>query len=437
MRKTFLHSPTDPSRYLLANVAIPPALCALQPSTDGWCHADILVENGNIKNVFPHSGPPAVAAERIDAGGSILISAMVDCHTHLDKAHVAAFQDFPPGDLLSAIAATVDNKNTWTAESLRNRVEFSLKSAYAYGVRAMRSHVDFTVDSPDFVWKVMTDIRNEWRGLVELQLSPLSGINNFQDPEFCRSIYDLADRNGRLGAFLYDQQNLVTQLTPVFEKAGAEGWDLDFHVDEGLDPSLNGLAAVAQVAHDTKFPGTVLCGHCVALSAYSPDRRDRTIISALQAGLHFVALPTSNLYLQSRDPENSPTQRGMAPVARLASLNATVSLAADNVRDGFCAFGDFDPMAVLGLGAQVAHLHEPARDWCALITTNPAASLNLEWMGNIEAGAPADLVLFAARNGGEMNMSHGAERRVIRNGEWIKAQLPAFRDLDEGVKIDA
>lgn len=437
MRKTFVHPPTDSSRYLLANVAIPPALCALKPSPDGWCHADVLVENGSIKNVFSRTDAPTIAAEHIDAGGSVLISAMVDCHTHLDKAHTAAFHDFPPGDLLSAIAAMSDNKNTWTAESLRNRVEFSLNSAYAYGVRAMRSHVDFMVDAPDFIWEVMTEIREEWKGLIELQLSPLSGINNFQDPEFCKAIQKIANRNGRLGAFLYDQENLTGQLTSVFEKADAEGWDLDFHVDEGLDPALDGLAAVAQVTRDTNFGGRVLCGHCVALSAYSPDRRDRTISSALDAGLHFVALPTSNLYLQSRNRENSPTERGMAPVARLASLKATISLAADNVRDGFCAFGDFDPMAVLGLGAQVAHLHEPARDWCALITTNPATSLRLEWAGKIEAGAPADLVLFSARNGGEMNISNGAERRIIRNGEWIKAQLPAFRDLVEGAKTDA
>jgi cytosine deaminase len=121
----------------------------------------------------------------------------------------------------------------------------------------------------------------------------------------------------------------------------------------------------------------------------------------------------------------------MGPVARLAARGAPVSLGADNVRDGFCAFGDFDPMAVLNLGAQVGHLHEPARDWARLITTNPARTMGLDWDGRIVAGAPADLVLFAARNSGEMNLRGVPERVVIRRGEWLKTGPPAFSELME------
>ena len=426
--------PMNTARYVLGNVHIPPDLCGLKPGPDGWCSADVVIDNGTIGAVLPAGlAPPELPVT--NARQCILLPGLVDCHTHLDKAHVAAFEAFPPGDLARAIEAMVRNKQGWTRESLAARVEFSLKSAFAYGVRAMRSHVDCVAGGPGFVWQVMAEAKARWQGRIELQLSPLAGISYFEDETARREMFAMAGHTGILGAFLLGQPDLAERLLPLFEAAGANGWDLDFHVDEGTDPRLNGLETLAKMALDTKFQGRILCGHCVALSQYDRARRERVIGLAVKAGLHFVALPSSNLYLQSRDPDNVPTLRGMAPVARLAVRGAVVSLGADNVRDGFCAFGDFDPVAVLNLGAQVGHLHEPARDWARLITTAPARTMGLEWSGRIEVGAPADLVLFAARNSGEMGLRGAPERRVIRGGDWLEVEPPELSELIDWKRI--
>ena len=422
-------APRDTARYVLGNVHIPPDLCGLKPGPDGWCGADVVIDNGRIGAVLPAGqAPPELPLT--DARQNILLSGLVDCHTHLDKAHVAAFETFPAGDLAQAIEAMIRNKQGWTRESLAARVEFSLKSAYAYGVRAMRSHVDCVEGGPGFVWQVMQEARDRWQGRVELQLSPLAGIGYFEAESARAGVFAMAARTGILGAFLLDQADLGERLKPLFDAAGTNGWGLDFHVDEGTDTGLNGLETLAKMALDSDFQGWILCGHCVALSQYDRARRERVIGLAVDAGLHFVALPSSNLYLQSRDPDNVPTLRGMAPVARLAARGATVSLGADNVRDGFCAFGDFDPVAVLNLGAQVGHLPEPLRDWAALITTNPASTMGLEWDGRIVPGAPADLVLFGARNSGEMGL-RAPERVVIRGGEWLDLTPPELSELVE------
>ncbi len=369
--------------------------------------------------------------ETINADDGILFSALVDCHTHLDKAHVAAFADFPPGNLTDAIEAMVANKKSWTAENLTARVEFSLQSAYASGVRAMRSHVDFSPDTPDFAWKVMRAAAERWESRIELQLSPLANILHFDNSDFCARIYKAASEQGILGLFIYDQSDLIARMTPVFEYADSQGWDIDLHVDEGLDASLDGLIAVAEVTLTTKFNGTVLCGHCVALNSYDEDRRRHVIDRSLEAGLHFVSLPVTNLYLQGRESNGLPQLRGMTPVGHLSSVGANVSFGADNVRDGFCAFGEFDPMAVLNLGAQIGHLDEPGRDWSALVTKNPALSMGLDWNGEIVDGAPADLVLFSARSSGELSARGDTPRIVIRNGKWLSESLPDYRELNE------
>jgi len=420
-------APPKAARYLLRNLRIPPALCELHPSENGWCAADVLIDGGHIAAVTPLGF--ASDTPQIDADNSILLSALVDCHTHLDKAHVATTQSFPAGDLLAAIEAMAENKKTWTTDSLAGRVEYSLRSAYAFGVRAMRSHVDYDVGTQDFIWQVLYDAVERWQGRIDLQLSPLANIDHFAHADRRDAIYALAAKEGRIGLFTYDQPNLAKLLTPVFNHAKTQGWDIDVHVDEGMDPTLDGLDAVAEVTLATGFQGTILCGHSVALNAYDDTRRNQIITHARKAGLHFVSLPVTNLYLQGREANNTPQLRGMTPVHALVQAGATVSLGADNVNDGFCAFGDFDPMAVLNIGAQVAHLNEPARDWAKLITSNPACTMGLDWNGIISAGAPADLVLFAARTSGEMSSRITPERIVIREGKWLAQPAPDFREM--------
>lgn len=433
MAQTWITQPRDSTRYVLENVLIPPALCDLDKGRKGWCAADVLVESGRITTVAQAGTIDAENAQKIDAGQGILLSGLVDCHTHLDKAHVAAFADFPSGDLAAAIHAMGENQKTWTPRNLARRVTFSLQTAYANGVRAMRSHVGVSSGVPEFVWPVLQEAAQEWRGRIDLQLVSLANIMEFDDAEFRRSVYKVSGAQGRVGVFLFDQPDMAARLRPVFEHAGAQGWDIDLHVDEGLDSALCGLETVADVALQTGFGGTILCGHCVALNTYDGARRTAAIARARDADLHFVALPVTNLYLQGRSPDGISGARGMAPVSLLAAAGATVSMGADNVRDGFCAFGDFDPLAVLNLGAQIGHLDEPARDWSSLITLNPATTMGLEWDGRIVAAAPADLVLMRARTSGEMSLNATPDRRVIRAGEWVDAQVPDVRNLLETI----
>ncbi len=429
MGEFWLQSPENFSHYVLKNVRIPSALCTIFAADNGWCEADVEIKNGQIGEVVPSGKKDFAGMPEVDADQGILLSGLVDCHTHIDKAHVAAFADFPPGNLGDAISAMVENKKTWTPENLETRVEFSLQSAFACGVRAMRSHVDYSPDTPDFVWQVMREAVNRWRDRIELQLSPLANIVQYDAPDFCTRTYEAAGEQGILGLFTYDQQDLVARLTPLFEHAQANGWDIDLHVDEGLDASLDGLNAVAEVALATNFTGTILCGHCVALNSYDEARRKRVIARSLEAGLHFVSLPVTNLYLQGRENNGLPQLRGMTPVGHLVEAGATVSLGADNVRDGFCALGEFDPMAVLNLGAQVGHLDEPGRDWAALITCNPARTMGLAWDGMIGAGAPADLMLYSARTSSELG-ARGMQAKIsIKKGKWFDIPLPDYRNL--------
>ena len=60
-----------------------------------------------------------------------------------------------------------------------------------------------------------------------------------------------------------------------------------------------------------------------------------------------------------------------------------------------------------------------------------AAIAGFEHAGQLTPGAPADLVLFTARNWTELFARPQADRIVLRAGEAIDTTLPDFRELDD------
>jgi cytosine deaminase len=79
---------------------------------------------------------------------------------------------------------------------------------------------------------------------------------------------------------------------------------------------------------------------------------------------------------------------------------------------------------------RIAQLDHPLGDWVKAVTTTPADIMKLPAMGRIVAGAPADLVVFAARSFSELLSRHQSDRTVIRDGKAIDTTLPDYRELD-------
>jgi cytosine deaminase len=114
----------------------------------------------------------------------------------------------------------------------------------------------------------------------------------------------------------------------------------------------------------------------------------------------------------------------------MAAAGIPVSIATDNVRDGFFAFGDHDPLATLAVAAFAAHLPAPLAAWGEAITRAPARAMGLAWDGTLAEGAPADLVLFDGRSDSEVLARFGHPRRVLRAGRFVAARPPSHRELD-------
>ena len=413
-------------------------------------------------------GPqPEPQAKTLAKPSGMLIPALADLHVHLDKTYVVDEVGAPDGDLFKAIGLMAARRDGWTGEAIHQRMARAIAEAYACGTRAMRTHLDWPDAQPPRALAAFEALRDAWRGRVALQcvsLTPLdvlgagptgaacvTGANGITgasvslagaalgglgstaahaiaaelarfNQRFNQSLSQRCDpaqgEAALLGAFVYRNEHIAEKLQRVFDLARQYKLSLDFHVDEGLDADACGLRTIAELTVHNDFQGKVTCGHSCSLSVQPVAQARETLKLCARAGIHLVALPSTNLYLQGAW-DTTPVERGITRLKEALALGIPTSIATDNVADGFFPYGSYDLLDNFCLGVQVAHL-SPAEAWLTHITTHPAQAMGLAWDGKIVEGCPADFLLLDARNGFELMTPGGRQRRVIRGGVFIE-----------------
>ncbi|RUV01538.1 cytosine deaminase, partial [Mesorhizobium sp. M1A.F.Ca.IN.020.03.2.1] len=282
-------------RYQLANVRVHQSLTpglAASFDADGFALADIAVADGKIASIIAH-GKAEPPFDAIDLGGRIVLPCFVDCHTHIDKGHIWPRKPNPDGTFIGALNATAaDRTARWSAEDVARRMDFSLRSAYAHGTRALRTHLDSVAPQEEISWPVFETMREKWRGRIELQAACLLGIEGVRDKAwFERLAKRVAAAKGVLGVVTYMVPDLEELLDKVFAEAIKHGLDLDFHADETDDVAAVSLKKIAEASLWNGFGGNILIGHCCSL-ARQPDLEVLdTLDKVAKAGLAVVSLP--------------------------------------------------------------------------------------------------------------------------------------------------
>ncbi|TIQ81094.1 cytosine deaminase [Mesorhizobium sp.] len=400
---------------------------------DGFALADIAVASGMISSIAAHRQPNSPAGA-VDLGGRIVMPCFVDCHTHIDKGHIWPRKPNPDGTFMGALNATgADRAAHWSADDVARRMEFSLRSAYAYGTKALRTHLDSVAPQEEISWPVFETIREKWRGRIELQAACLLGIEGVRDRKwFERLAKRVAAANGVLGVVTYMLPDLEELLDQVFAQAIKHGLDLDFHADETDDISAISLKKIAEAALWNGFEGNILVGHCCSL-ARQPDLDVLdTLDKVAKARLAVVSLPMCNLYLQDRrGDKTTPRWRGVTLLHEMKARGIPVAVASDNTRDPFYAYGDLDMLEVYRMATRILHFDHPVGDWPQAVTSTPAQVMRLDGFGTLAAGGAADFVVFRGRSWTELLSRPESDRIVVRDGRAIERQLPDYAELDD------
>jgi cytosine deaminase len=313
-------------------------------------------------------------------------------------------------------------------------MEFGLKCSYAHGTKAVRTHIDSGGSLADISLDVFQELQQQWHDRLILQAVCLVSLEEFLTPLGEKLADRMTEMSGILGGVAYMNPDLEAQIDRVFSLAKERKLNLDLHVDETGNPDSICLRYVAEAAIRHRFQGQIVCGHCCSLAMQPPEAAAKTIALVKQAKIGIVSLPMCNLYLQDRQPAQTPRWRGVTLLHELKQAGVPVAIAGDNCRDPFYAFGDHDALEVFSMSAKIAHLDRPYGDWCNAITATPADLMGLPTVGRIGVGLPADLVIFRARQYSELLSRSQHDRTVLRNGVAIDTTLPDYAELDDCIQ---
>jgi cytosine deaminase len=401
---------------ILGAVRVPTSLVADAMSFGGRRQGDCL--SGNLVIREGRVAGLTEAEPDIDTRGRLVTTPFVEPHCHLDKCFTVDRLDFAGGTLADAIAAQANDKRLWTREDLRARAMRGLEELHAAGTRIVRTHVDWDIVAGDpsrlpTAWSLLGELAEEWRGRLILQRSALLPIETMADEMFADALArTIADSEGGvMGAFVYGQPGREAGIRNMIRAAASRGVALDFHVDEGLSPDLDGLEIIAREVLAAGHAGPVLCGHACNLSSLEPDARKRRIAHVARAGLSVVSLPTSNLYLQDRT-RGTPTLRGLTTVRELTDAGVNTVFGTDNVRDAFCPVGVHNPAAALSLAVLAAQLPPPISTWLPTVMAQAATALAHE-MPPVDRSAAADLLVWDTGNPGDLTGSRQVRWRTV------------------------
>lgn len=423
----------DARRFALTNATLPSVTVEgfEADEREGLARADLVIEDGLVGAILPAGTAPA-DLPRADLRDGMVWPCFADIHTHLDKGHIWARNDNPDGTFMGALTAVgIDRLTHWNARDVRQRMEFSLRSAYAHGTSLIRTHLDSAAPQHRISFEVFAELRDAWKDRIALQAVALFPLDDMADTVYFSDLVRIArDTGGILGGFPRMGPGLAGQLDTLLRTAADNGLDIDLHVDETDDPGAEALKAIAEAVLRNGFAGKVTAGHCCSLARQDEETAKRTVERVAKAGLSVISLPMCNLYLQDRYPGRTPRWRGVTLFKELAAAGVATAVASDNTRDPFYAYGDLDPVEVFREAVRILHLDHPLDTAARVVTTSPAAIAGRPDLGRIAAGKPADLVLFSARRWSEFLSRPQADRVVLRRGKAIDRSLPDYRELD-------
>ena len=428
----------DERHYWIRNAHVPASLVvngnkwATRKPPDHLLHVDLEIVEGTISAILAAGTYQNYAYPSIDVQGGMIWACFVDLHTHLDKGHIWNRAPNRDGTFDSALTTVkVDSEKNWNAEDVYRRMEFGLKCSYAHGTKAVRTHLDSAGKQGAISFEVFRELREEWADRIILQAVSLVSLDYFLTAEGEKLADVVAESGGILGGVTFINPDIDRQIDRVFSMAKDRKLALDFHADETNDPSSNTLRRVAQTAIRQKYKNKIVCGHCCSLSVQEETEAEDTIALVKKAGIGVVSLPMCNLYLQGRTPGKTPRWRGITLLHELKQAKVPVAIASDNCRDPFHAYGDHDGLEVFSQSVKIAQLDHPYGDWANAVTVTPADLMGLSNVGRIGVGLPADLVLFKARNYGELLSRSQHDRIVLRDGTAIDTTLPNYAELDD------
>ncbi|MFN8022340.1 MAG: amidohydrolase family protein [Acidimicrobiales bacterium] len=353
--------------------------------------------------------------------GWLVLPSFAEPHAHLDKAFLAERCENATGDLMGAIDAMIAESPNITYDDIVERATRAALLMLANGTTAIRTHADLMAEKGLRNVEALLAVRDSLAHLVDIEVVVLCGWPSCG--EIGKVHLDLMREALKLGADLVGGcphlEDDGIEATDSFLQVAAEfGKPVDLHTDETLDPRKLYLEHLARRVVEMELPFSVTASHCCSLGVQPDDVQQRVAEQVAAAGIHVVALPHTNLFLQGRDHQ-AAMPRGLTAVKALRDAGVNVAAGADNLQDPFNPVGRGDALETAGLMVMASHLLPDE----ALHSISAAPR---RMMGLPPADpAAGDFVALRASTVREAIAFGPPDRIVVRRGRLVAGQLPA------------
>ena len=384
---------------------------------------DIVVDvRGTIASITPSDEtPPGQSENTVDFGGKLLLPPLAEPHAHLDKAFLADRVENDTGDLMGAIQGLERIRHTVTHEDIVERACRAAVLMSKNGVTAIRTHADTTLSSGLTSVHALLEAKRRCASFIQIQVAmlldwPLTGPQSGERLQLARDAIDAGV--DVVGGCPHLDDNPQQALEILLRLALDSGLPLDIHADENLRADSRDLENLADLILRDNIKHNITASHCVSLSAQSASDITRVSEKVATANIAVVALPLTNLFLQSRGI-TSLSPRGITPTAHLRARGVIVAAGADNLQDPFNPVGRGDPLETASL--MVIAAHESPQTACDMVTRNSHHIIS-PGRSFLKPGDKADFIAVPAANVREVIAMGPPDRTVVYGGVVINEQ---------------
>ncbi|KAI3393480.1 hypothetical protein diail_4201 [Diaporthe ilicicola] len=360
------------------------------PSVDAQNRWDIQIDNGKVVSRVPSqpasSSPP-----------SLLLPTLCHPHIHIDKAYILTcnkpdshgqpdYSDLMPqsGDFKEALANTSAAKARYAPEDLYLRGSQLLADSYRHGVTSMRAFVEVDAVTEFKTVEAAVKLKRDFAHLVKVQICLFAQDPVFSGASWGRNrslLVEALDKFAAdievLGTTPYveaDEDAAVRNIDFAIRTAMERRLFLDFHLDYHLKAPQHPapgslLETVLRYLIEHKWTErasndkqAVAIGHCTRLTTMDPPVTGAVVklIKDNKLPVHFVGLPTSDLYMMGR-PGGGSSQphsrlRGTMQIpSMIKDWGLDGCLGVNNVGNAFTPSGDGDPLQLASWGVLLYH----------------------------------------------------------------------------------
>ncbi|KIX99660.1 uncharacterized protein Z520_04295 [Fonsecaea multimorphosa CBS 102226] len=442
---------------------------AILPGRDPKSRWDIDFERNTIKRIQP----AAPARGSSPDPSPLLLPPLCHPHIHLDKAYLLTcntqhhpsqpspeegfnqpdYTDLTPqdGSFSEALKFTSLAKQRYTSEDLYLRGAQLLATSLAQGVTSCRAFVELDHVTSHSCIEAGLRLKDCFQGKMKVQICAFA-----QDPIFStdngetnrqvllRALEECAGHVEVLGTTPYVEKSAAASLQNIewaIETAISHSLHLDFHLDYNLDEMQKPMVwevirLLQELNWNTRAQAgkTIVLGHCSHLTLCS-DSDTELLAKEIQDSklpIHFVGLPTSDLFMMGRPTAaSSPSQSRSADRPRgtlqvldmIKNFGINSCLSVNNVGNAFTPWGTGDPLALasLGVGIYQAGTDNDANLLFECVSSRARKAIGLDTASALDDHAPNNAGQGPTTDYDTTELKEGrrGELLLIKNKEYV------------------